>query len=451
MPSFRTLSNKFFGNTVGVAAGFAAGGATQRALDPVLQDVTNKAWSEHATVPPDAYVLAQGVAQGQVDPDRAATWAKQTGIGADQFAALVNIANVGPALGYAYEAWRRGFLLDPEFQTALKRQGIEPQWFKALKALKTRLVDLPTLANGIQRGLIEAPFPLPYDPRPSGGTITPFPTVDIDAATTAAGLGYTPEDLQLEVGLAGNPPGPEGLYRAQFRGAINEADVLQGLVEGRARAEWAKAFEADARQIATVHDGVENAIRGYSTLEDAIAQGARHGMTPEDVTLIYQNAGRPLTPHQIAQALARGAKFNPEPGELRDPFEASAHESNVKPSYQELYIALRYNYPPLFQLNNLVKAGAVPPDTAKDWATKQGLAPEVVDAMHAFWLTTAPSGSATTGPAAKHYTYSQIHAAWSHSVFTDAQAISELEAIGYPAARANTLLTTWKAQSTATT
>lgn len=444
MPSFTTLRNKFFGNTIGVAAGFAAGGATQRALDPVLQDVTNEAWSKHATVPPDAYALAQGVAQGQVDPERAREWAKQTGIGDSQFAALVDIANVGPALGYAYEAWRRGFLTDAEFNTALLRQGIEPAWFDALRQLRTRLLDLPTLANLIQRGLVKSPVPLPYDPTPAPGNIPSYPVLDIDAAAVTEGLGYTLDDLRAEVGLAGNPPGPEALYRARFRGAITDDDVLRGLVEGRARGEWAAAFEVDARQIATVHDHVENAIRGYSDLDAAIEGGQRHGMTPEDVTLIYQNAGRPLTPHQIAQALARGAKFNPEPGELPDPFEAAAHESSVKPSYQEMYVSLRYNYPPLFQLNNLVKGGAVTPDTAADWATKQGLAPEVVETMKAFWLTQVPKDSTGTPAKPVKLTQAQIRAAWREGQFTDAEALARLEARGVSPSDAQVLLDTWK-------
>jgi hypothetical protein len=121
----------------------------------------------------------------------------------------------------------------------------------------------------------------------------------------------------------------------------------------------------------------------------------------------------------------------------------------VKPSYQELYIASqKYSYPSLFQLNALVKSNAITADVAKDWATKTGLAPEVVDALFTFW-SGEQAGPSTTGTKPKVYTYSQIHAAWRSGVFTDAQAISELESIGYPPARAQTLLTTWKAQQAA--
>ena len=433
---------KFLGRTVSEAAAFSAGVAIGPVLSPVVQAIRNQVNSQYAFVYPDPITLANGVAQGQVDEKVARAYASYHGFGDDAMTALIDVANTGPALGYAFQAWRRinpatgkSYLSDAEFRTALKRTGLEEQWYPAIMGLKENLLDLQTLANGIQRGLIQAPFELPYDAQPAPGQIEPFPTVPIDVAAALEGLGYSMDDLKLEVGLAGNPPGPEALYRAQFRGAIDGNDVLRGLVEGRARGEWAKAYEADARQIPTVTEFVENAIRGYSTLDAAIAGGARHGMTAEDVTLIYQNAGRPLSPHQITQALARGAKFNPIPGELTDPYEASAHESSVKPSYQEMYIALSHTYPSLFQLSQLVKGNAITPDTAADWATKDGYAPEVVTTLHAFW-----SGGATNSGSAKKLTPTQVKTAYHAGDLDRAAALQRLEALGYSATDAALLL-----------
>jgi hypothetical protein len=168
-------------------------------------------------------------------------------------------------------------------------------------------------------------------------------------------------------------------------------------------------------------------------------------MSTEDTDIIFQNAGRPLVAHQITTGLARGGVFMPEPNEQTDPYQAAVRESNVKPSYYDLWFANRYSYPSLFQLNALVKGNAITADTAKDWAQKDGLAPEVVAALYTFWQgeQATAAGGTTTKP--KTFTYSQIHQAWRHSVFTDAQALTELESIGYPTARAQTLLATWKA------
>jgi hypothetical protein len=235
-----------------------------------------------------------------------------------------------------------------------------------------------------------------------------------------------------------------------WRGAIDDNDVTRGLVEGRSRGEWAPAFEADAAAIPTPLAFVENHLRGYSDQNAMLTGTARHGMSAADTMVEFQNAGRPLVAHQITTGLARGGVFHPEPGELTDPYQAAVQESNVKPSYYDLWIANRYTYPSLFQLNALVKANAITADTAKEWATKEGYAPEVIDALHTFWQGEQAGSSGTTGTKPKSYTYAQIHAAWSHGVFTDAQALSELATIGYSAAKAQTLLSTWKAQKPAT-
>jgi hypothetical protein len=444
---------RFFGRTIGDAASFAIGGSISRTIDPVLQQVENEAWltavAANATRPVEMGDAAEIVAEDVQQQAWGEHQAAMGGYGKAQFDAIVQAVLNAPGVSELLQLWRRGLITQATFEHGLNKARMEARWTTPLEGLKAQLLDLPTLANAIQRGLINAPFDLPYDPTPGSGRIPAFPTVPIDATKAAAGLGYSVEQLKLETGLAGNPPGPEALYRALFRGAINDADVQRGLVEGRARAEWAPAFEADSRQIPTASEFVENAIRGYSTLDDAIAGGARHGMSAQDVTLIYQNAGRPLVPHQITTGLARGAKFNPIPGEIHDPYEASAHEASVKPSYQELYIAAgKYSYPPLFQLNQLVKSNAIPAATAEDWATKSGYAPEVIAALSTFWESEqTKSGGTTTKP--KALTYSQIHASWRHNVFTDAQALSELEGIGYSAARAQTLLDTWKAQAAA--
>ena len=68
---------------------------------------------------------------------------------------MVAIANVGPPLGLAYEAWRRGQLSDAEFQTALRRTGLEPAWFPALEALKNDRLDLGAIATAVHRGIMD--------------------------------------------------------------------------------------------------------------------------------------------------------------------------------------------------------------------------------------------------------------------------------------------------------
>jgi hypothetical protein len=73
--------------------------------------------------------------------------------------------------------------------------------------------------------------------------------------------------------------------------------------------------------------------------------------------VIYQNQGRPMNIHAIQQALARGAKFNPEPGEITDPFDAAIVEGNLKPAYYELAKSLRFTLPSVFTMRALAESG----------------------------------------------------------------------------------------------
>src|SRR6266566_6807754 len=99
---------------------FGAGTALGPVLRPVLQDLNNETWTLHPVRPPDALTLAEGVAQGQVDPRVAAAWAKQTGFDAAQFNALIDIANVGPGMAQAFNLWRRQQIDKGGFYRALK-------------------------------------------------------------------------------------------------------------------------------------------------------------------------------------------------------------------------------------------------------------------------------------------------------------------------------------------
>lgn len=411
---------------------YALGAASGAALEPEVRDLANEAWKLNPTMPPPAVLLAEGVSQGKVSKAAAYEWAKEQGFDTKQMDALVSIADVGPALGYAFEAWRRDFLTDAEFNTALQRTGLEPQWFKAMRQLKTRLADLPTLANGIQRGLLKAPFPLPYDPTPGHGRIEPFPPVAIDAAAAARGQGYTLEELQLETGLAGNPPGPEALYRALFRGAIDPNDVTRGLVEGRARAEWAAAFEADARAIPSPANYVEAFVRNWRTRDQMTAGAARSGMTPDDAELLFLIHGRPLTHTQVFVGLLRGGIYDGPTTEIDPHFLKSLQESDMRPEWYNLAWHARYHFPPFFQTLNALSKGWIDAATATNWLIWQAYDPDAVHLIVSNVSGTKPSG--------RRLTPTQIRSAYHAATLTRPDALARLEADGYSQADAELLL-----------
>jgi hypothetical protein len=437
MPGARGLLAKFTGGTIGGAASYAAGGATSRVLTPGLQSLENAAWERNAVVPPDAYVLAEGVAQGQVDEAAARKWASEQGIGKDQMTALISIANVGPGLSAAMELWRRGVIDERAFRRALKRMGLEAEWVDDLVQTKGRLLDVADLARAIHRGLIPDPGLLQGDLPRAEGNVPAYPVYPIDALAAAAGHGYSRDALGTLVGLQGNPMGAHEAAQATFRGVLTPDDYLRAVAEGNTRNEWAHAIFEQSRQIPTARDFIENALRGYRTFGEALEGAGRHGMTEADATVIYQNAGRPMNIRQITQALARGARFNPEPGEITDPYMASIVEGPVKPGYYELAASLKYVYPAFFQTINALKNGWIDAPTATQWLLYQGYEPGAVEAVVSNVAKLAGSASAkAVAPEVKSQQtklLATLRTAFVKEGASEADVTAALEAVPYPA------------------
>jgi hypothetical protein len=415
---------RFFGRAGSEAAGIALGASAVPALLPAAQFIVNEAWKLHPDKPPDVYVVAAGVAQGQVDPGEARVWANEQGISDAAFAALVDAASVGPALGLAYSAWRRGELGPDDFETAAKRLGIESRWFAALKALKDELLDPVQLANAIHRGLIPDPGLLAVPPPSGTGNVPAYPVYGIDALAEAAGSGINRERLGALVGLTGLPMGPHEAAQAVFRHILTATDYARAVAEGNTRNEWGDAILEQSRQIPTARDFLENALRGYRTLPEALQGAALWGMTPEHATMIYQNQGRPMVVRQITQALARGGKFKPEPGEITDPYDAAIVEGNLKPAYYDLAKALRYTLPSPFVMRALTEAGTWSEAKTRERLLWAGWFPEDAAEAAAAWA----GGAGATG---KELTKTELLTEFEGGYITENELRDHLTALGY--------------------
>jgi hypothetical protein len=267
--------------------------------------------------------------------------ALREGMGEARFNLLVEANRRYPGTAEALELWRRGLIDQPDFTKALRRASVPDEWIGHLSHLKEDLLDPGQLAAAIHRGLIPDPGLLKGEQPEPPFKVEAYPVYPISAIDQAAGSGYDRDKLGVLVGLQGLPMGPHEAAQAFFRKIITRGDYIRAFNESNNRNEWAAAVLEQSRQIPTARDFFENAVRGYHEFEWALEQAKRPGMSEADATVIYQNQGRPMNIRQITQALSRGAKFNPEPGELRDPYEASVVEGNIKPAYYELAKALK--------------------------------------------------------------------------------------------------------------
>lgn len=426
---------KFFGNTISEAAGYGIGSALEKPLEPPLQELTNETWraavAAGATVPLEADAAAEIVAEDVELQSWGADQAAQTGIGGAQFAALVQAVLNAPGMGELLQILRRNPDKTDLFAHGLRKTRLETAWDSVVADLANVKLSPQQIALGIVRSVIPDDNLLVRKLDTSDSNIPQYTPLDLDPIKEAAASGIDRERLRGMVGEIGLPMAAISAAQAKFKGILTLGGFYQAIEEGDTRPEWADAILDNARQILTAHDWVELHLRGYIDAGQMYIGTALHGMSTADTDRLFRVLGRPLTVHQITTALARGAQFNPIEGELTDPYEASVHESNVKPSYYEMAIANRYNYPSLFQLNTLVKGGAIDAATAADWATKDGYAPEVITALTTYWKSIE-----TKGPTVKKLTNATIRSAWKKGNLTREQALADLEGNGLSAADA---------------
>lgn len=415
------ILTRMFGPAISTAAGFASGAALGPVLSPIVQLIRNDVNAQYPYVPPGAGVLAEGVAQGQVDPEQAAAWAAMHGIGEKAFAALVEIANVGPGAGYAFDLWRRDLIDEAGFRRALKRLGLEAEWIDGLTDLRDVLLTPAELANARQQGYI----------------------TEAEQVAEAGLQGVTAERADVQFKLVGLPPGVETALTMLRRGIIEQATFAQMVREGHTKTKYTDELLELERQLLSPSVLVRRRLKGYDEPPEFHRQMAEWGFTPADSEAWWEADGRPAAPGQLWTAAARGID-GPDGRPLDEAqFRQAIRESDIKDKYGELLWSIRYVYPSLFQLSRLVDAGEVDVATAAEWATKSRYAPEVVTALRAAWSKQQTHGADSHIGKARVQLWTQTHKSYLAHKVDAASAAAYLELAGVEADAVETVLELW--------
>jgi hypothetical protein len=411
-------------NASGEAIAFGAGFALGKVLEPAAAGLAYEAWKLAPIRVPEAELLAEGVAQGQVDPAKAEEWAQLHGYGVEAFAALVDIANTGPALGSAYQAWRRGFLDDAEFRAALKRTGLETQWNHAMEQLRDELLDPGALATAIHRGIIAGQGLLIREPPLGAGKVPHVPQSDIDALQEAAGHGITRERLRVLIANTGLPLALGQMLQLLNLGEVDEDDVRRSVAQSNVRNEYMDAALALRRHLLTPHEYVEARLRGWIDVGAMHAGAALSGMEPADADLMAKLSGRPLSWRQVFIGERRGGHYEGATDAIDPAFLKALQESNIRPEWYSLAWAQRYSYPSAFVLRQLVTSGELTGAEAEQILLYVGWEPTLAKKVAGRW-----AGS-TTG-AGKQETLAELEDEYAGGFVTEAELRTSLELLGY--------------------
>lgn len=380
--------------TGGLAIGEGVGGAIADTVEPRLQKFKNSQWAAHQDKPlgaGEAAALAAQAYSGAYDgPGDAAS----TGIDGDRYLALRFLAATAPGSAELLELWRRDKIGPDLVRDGLKKAGLMDEFVDAVMELFTGRLDPAIVATAIQRGIMRDPGFLPVGPPSSVGKVPAFPVSPLDPIAEAKARGIDSDRLFVETALIGNPAAPDQAARGVFRNIIERVDFDRAVAEGRIRNEWGDALFEIFREIPTADTFVQGHLRGWLTEQQMLDGAARHGMSAADVGLLFETHRRPLNPHAITTALARGGKFAPQTGEITDPYEASVHQADLGPEWYDLAIANKYSYPSAFVLRTLAQDGDLGDTQAvNELLLEIGWKPQLATLVAAKW--TAPATGTT--------------------------------------------------------
>lgn len=433
-----------------ILVGTAVGGAAAAALEPMFEPARQEAWLNAPNRLLDPAVVARLVAQGGVKLERAIyDDANREGYGDDKLDALIYLSRTVPGVGEALRILRRNPAFADLFTHSLVKQAIDPRYYDGLTDLANEKLDPAVIALAIVRGIMEDPGFLPVGPPTDVGNVPAFPTSSIKTLEEAAAAGWDKDRLFVQTAISGRPMGPEEAANGVFRGILKPPDFARAIAEGDVRNEWADAIFEVTRAIISPSDYVRAAIKGW--IDDAAmkAGAARHGMSAEDVELLYLAAGRPAAPQQMATAVARGVD-GPDGVPMDEAqFLKGIRESDIRPEWGPMLWGIRYQYPPLFQLSRLVQSGAIDPATAADWAEKDRYAPEVIVALRKGWeASSSTSTTASHVKSAQTQAISALKKSFLRGEQTPDTAKALLEQVGLQASEADQVVTYWQAELT---
>ena len=463
------LWSSLTGGVVGVGVGEAMGTALEPALEPQRQ----AAWMAKTPRVFDLDVLADMVAMGLVAEPDAVDEANRTGFSEARLRRAIQWRLRASSVEQALTIWRRVAYDGTDEATvsglvdhALAKSRIEAQFWPYIRNLKNTPLTPAEVAMAIQQGhlpndgilpLIEPGIPYPAGyvqaPSPDGAPPSTVPLTQINLPTieAVAAAGLDTDQLRVLANLAGLPPGPHDLLAMWNRNEIDEAAVDAGIREGHMKTKWAHSFKRMRWAVLTAPEYAELRLRDWITDQQMNEGGALTGHTPEQMTLLYQNRGRPATPRQIWLASVRGVVApdypnDPANGRITSfiDHEIAIRRSNIRPEYAHLLWDIRFNYPSLFQLNRLVQAGAVDAQTAASWASKNLEAPEVVAVLQTYWE--GLSGGTTADPhvaKADTQTWTALHKAYIGSVVDAATVAQGFGLIGVAPAAQTEILARW--------
>jgi hypothetical protein len=413
----------------GVAYGFASA-----ILAPVFADIEQKTWEAAVNTGTVSVLtpatLADLVVKSIITQDSATTTAKQSGMSPDDFGSLVDATGEPPGLEFVLQAYRRGFIDFPD--TGVQVPSVD-------RAIKTSRV------YNYWSDVINKMLSVPLSPSAAVDAVLRNQISQAEGETIAYANGLDADNFQIALDTQGNPPSLSELLELMKRGFIppgnldpatkapNPAEIsfAQGIYEGNSKDKWLPYYAQLAEYIppprtvvALLRADAITPAQAAEYLEDA-------GLTPALADAYITEATTSKT--AAAKTLSESAVVKLYTENLVSADVAIAHLEALgydsadagliiaTADAQATATALHAN---VTKIGGYYQAHKIDRATAQTLLNNLGVAPAQQNTLLAGWDIDRAGNVKILTPA-------QIAAAFENTVYTQAQAMIELEGLGY--------------------
>lgn len=387
------------GQAWGWIAGSAAGALLGGGLGDLITNYLNPSIKPLIAAAPsatlDPQVAANGVARGIIDLATGTREGAYGGLDADRMQTLIEMSQRFLTPVEVVELLRRGQIEYPTAVHYLRRNGMSDADAGLFLTMTTTPLSPETMAAAWARALAE-------------------PEQVYEAARLS---GYTKDNADRLMGLAGEPPPLDALITAWRRGIITEADVDRGITQGPIRVEWIPTVKALQEIPLPPEEAASAVTQGHMTVSQGAAKARLSGISEEDFGIIVDNAGLPPGVEFAAEAFNRGLITDSQ-------WEALFLESRIKNKHIPLMRAMREAIIPAETVRMLYRLGVYPKDAARQTLMGHGFNTVDADAQLALEETRRTE---TT----KDLTRTQILNLYSDDIISRDQAQSMLTPLGF--------------------
>lgn len=392
-------------------------------MGPYFQALQDKVQSANPVVPISPADAAHAVVRSYMaDADGAAAAAK-SGVAPDVFAVLKDLAGNAPSPEQLVEALRRGIIArdgtgaaSTSFVQGIAETNLLDKWTTVVEGLATQWPSPADIVDAQVKGQV---------------------TADQGLADYTK-VGGDPQWYDLLVNIAGNPPSPTELLQLAMRGVIDWSGTgpdattfQQGFYEGRTKDKWEPIYRQLAYYWVTPSEVVEFYRYGVIGRDTAAAMLANRGVdaTAAGYFLSYAEVNaiddyRGLTEQAVLAMVAAGYTSDDQARTMLAALHKGTAAIEQLITYANLQRSITQLGNAISRIGNLYQGRKIDTTTARQALITLNLPAVSVNDIIADW-------SAVANVNVKTLSAAQIVDAWEYKVFTQDEAMTELESIGY--------------------